>query len=394
MTALTATPCPKPGCEQRFADTSGAVWECRDGHRWRVEDVALAASKALADAHPPPRARRNGHHRPADVPASATATRQVIMSAVELAAMEFAEPKVIVPSLFVEGGVIIAAPGKSGKSRLMLAIAVAVASGGFALGSIPVEIGDVLYLALEDGRRRARDRMLAAAGGSAPERLDLAVEWPMLDAGGLTAIEAWLQEHPEARLVVIDTFKRIRPRADARRNLYDVDYEAAAPLNDLAIRYGVCIAVVAHTNKLKATDDPTDKISGSTGLLAAMDGAIILERVRGRADAVLGVYHRDLEDAQYAIKNDPELGWRWLGDAAEHARTAIQDEIIAVIEEAGRPLKPADVATALGRDRNVVRQRMWQMARPNAANVQLLTVIHGHYWPATRPLQGDDVDAM
>jgi hypothetical protein len=310
----------------------------------------------------------------------------LIMHAVDLAAMHFPDPKVIVPRLLVEGGVILAAPGKSGKSRLMMSVAVAVASGGMALGSIAVEAGDVLYLALEDGKRRARARMLAAAGNHPPALLDIAVTWPKLDAGGCALLEAWLQTHPSARLVVIDTFKRVKPQADPRRNLYDVDYEAAAPLNDLAIRFGVCIAVVAHTNKIKATDDPTDKISGSTGLLAAMDGTIILERVRGKADAVLGVYHRDLEDARYAIKHDRDIGWRWLGDAAEYARTAIQDEIISAIVDAGRPLPPSEVATVLDRDRNLVRQRMWQMARPNAALVQLLAVVNGRYWPASHAL--------
>ena len=113
------------------------------------------------------------------------------------------------------------------------------------------------------------------------------------------------------------------------------------------------------------------------------------ERIRGKADAILGVYHRDFEDAQYAIKNDPDLGWRWLGDASEFARTEQQDAIVAAILDAGRPLKPADVATALDRDRNGVRQRMWQMAQPNAAGGQLLVSIQGHYWPATRPIPGD-----
>ena len=36
----------------------------------------------------------------------------------------------------------------------MLGTAVAVASGGYALGTTRVDQGDVLYLALEDGEKR------------------------------------------------------------------------------------------------------------------------------------------------------------------------------------------------------------------------------------------------
>ena len=308
------------------------------------------------------------------------------MSAGDLAALQFPELKVIVERLLVEGAVLVVAPGKSGKSRLMWNIAVAVAAGGVALASIRVDAGDVLYLSLEDGKRRSRERMLQASAGTPPDRLFVADDWPKLDAGGLVLLEGWLQQHEAARLVILDTFKRVRPRADPRRNAYDVDYEAIAPLNDLAIRHRVAIAVVHHTNKLRATEDPTDKISGSTGLLAGVDGVIVLERVRGKADALLGVYHRDFEDAQYAIKSDPDLGWRWLGDAAEYTRTELQDGIVRTILDAGRPLAPADVAAAMGRDRNQIKQRLWQMAQPSTGGVQLLVAIRGHYWPATTPL--------
>src|SRR4051812_6784766 len=51
MTPLHELPCPKPECGQRF-DEVGPVMRCRAGHRWAAEDVTLAASKALQEAHP------------------------------------------------------------------------------------------------------------------------------------------------------------------------------------------------------------------------------------------------------------------------------------------------------------------------------------------------------
>jgi hypothetical protein len=315
-----------------------------------------------------------------------------IINAVDLAAMQFAEPKTIVRNLLVEGATLLVAPGKSGKSRLMMNVAVGVAHGGKVLGSIDVLGGDVLYLALEDGKRRGQSRMLAACGGDVPARLDLAFEWPTMDNGGIEALELWLIAHPNARMIAVDTFKRFRASRSGRRNAYDDDYDALAPLNDLALKYGVCIVIIHHTNKIKISDDPTDRASGSTGMLAAVDGMIVMERTRGQADSVLHVFHRDLEDAQYAIKADADLGWRWLGDAAEYARTELQDEIVSVILDAGRSLKPGDVAIALDKDRKVIGQRMWQMTKPNANGLQVLVSQGGYYWPASRPWPGGSDD--
>lgn len=316
-----------------------------------------------------------------------------IVNAADLAVKVFVEPKVIVPKLLVEGATLLVSPGKSGKSRLVMGVAVAVAHGGVALGSIDVEGGDVLYLALEDGMRRGQSRMLAACGGgSAPSRLDLAFEWQTMDKGGLTQIETWLRSHPAARLVIIDTLKRFRATTDGRRNAYDVDYEALAPINDLALRYGVCIVVVHHTNKIKLSDDPTDRASGSTGMLAAVDGMIVMERTRGKADAVLHVFHRDLEDGKYAIKSDPHIGWSFLGEADEHVMTDLQGEIADLILDGDTPLRPSDVAAALGRDRKDIGTSMWRMAKPDAHGRQALVSRGGYYWPASKPWPSVDDD--
>jgi hypothetical protein len=315
-----------------------------------------------------------------------------IINAVDLAKKQFSEPKVVVPGLLIEGATMLVAPGKSGKSRLMMATAAAVAHGGAVLGSILVDGGDVLYLALEDGERRGRRRMLEASGGDPPKRLDLAFKWPDMDNGGVEMIEKWLREKPDARLVIIDTLKRFRPKTNGRRNAYDEDYEALSPLNDLALKYGVCIVIVHHTNKIKLTDDPTDRASGSTGMLAACDGMIVMERTRGQADSVLHVYHRDTEDAQVAIKADPVLGWKWLGDAVEYSRTELQDQIVGVILDTGRPLQPGDIATALDRDRKLTGTAMWKMTKPNSNGLQILVSQGGYYWPASRPWPGSDPD--
>src|SRR5690242_19890502 len=65
----------------------------------------------------------------------------------------------IVPNLIAEGLTLLGGKAKLGKSWLLLGTAIAVAMGGYALSSIRVEQGDVLYLALEDNKRRLQKRL-------------------------------------------------------------------------------------------------------------------------------------------------------------------------------------------------------------------------------------------
>lgn len=88
-------------------------------------------------------------------------------SAADLLARDFPEPKWAVGGLLSEGATVFAGAPKVGKSFMALGLAIAIASGGRALSSIPVEQGDVLYLALEDGDKRMKKRLRAMLNGGA-----------------------------------------------------------------------------------------------------------------------------------------------------------------------------------------------------------------------------------
>jgi hypothetical protein len=125
-----------------------------------------------------------------DSKTSASSKAPRILTAPELLRLELPESKQIIPGILNEGATLISARPKKGKTFFALGCALAIASGGLGLGKIEVEQGDALYLCLEDGPRRLRDRLRAMlAGSDAPERLILATAWPRLDDGGHSGSE-------------------------------------------------------------------------------------------------------------------------------------------------------------------------------------------------------------
>jgi hypothetical protein len=96
----------------------------------------------------------------------------VFVSATDLLAQAFIEPNYAIPGLLPEGVTLLAGKPKIGKSLLAMDFVIAVAAGQNALGDLPVEQGDALYLALEDNERRLQKRLRDMLNGdSAPQGL-------------------------------------------------------------------------------------------------------------------------------------------------------------------------------------------------------------------------------
>lgn len=286
---------------------------------------------------------------------------QTVCTAPELLARTFSPLRWAIMSLLAEGLFILAGRPKLGKSWLVLNFAVAIATGGYALGTIKVEAGDVLYCALEDGARRLQERLRRAlAGGPVPENLYLATEWKPFDRGGLEDLEDWIKAHPNVRLIVFDTLERVRPSEDPKARLYHSDYQAVQGLQDLAKQYGICILVVHHTRK-QDSNDHLDLVSGSTGLTGAADGVVILKRARGESDATLTANGRDFVDTELALKFDPELcDWRALGDAAEYRLSNERRDVLELLRRSD-PLTPKNISTELKRDYGATKKLLYDM---------------------------------
>ena len=280
--------------------------------------------------------------------------------------LELPEPPAVVPGFFVEGLTLLASRPKLGKSWLMLTTAVAVATGGRALGKIQAEKGEALYLGLEDNLRRLQSR-LEIVTDAVPEGLHLATSGAMsrLYDGGLEQLDTWLTAHPACRLVVIDTLARVRPRRRPGADLYEEDATLGAQLQALAIRHGVALVMVHHVRKAMA-EDFLDTVSGSTGLTGVADVVLVLTRQRGEADAVLHVVGRDIGEGSHALQFDPQRGlWSLLGSAEMYALTKERQTILAYLARHPTPTSPKEVSEGTGLPRGSVRNLLGKLLHEN-----------------------------
>jgi len=289
------------------------------------------------------------------------------ITAAELQRKEFPAIRWAVEELIAEGCSIFVGPEKSGKSFLALNLAIAVSSGGHALGKIPVTAGPVLHLALEDGERRIKRRMAELLGDAPwPEQLHLFGEWPRMDQGGYSQLDAWLTAHPGTRLVNIDLLARVRAPGTKNGDRYAEDYHAVAQFKTLADKHHCAIVLLHHSNRGKS-DDFVDAVSGTRGLGGAADATIVLKRNRIQNSGKLTLTGRDIEEQELALTFDVHAGgWVLQGDAAEHALSEARQAIVRALTEARKPLGPKQVAIWLGkddpRDINAVNQLLLKMS--------------------------------
>lgn len=266
-----------------------------------------------------------------------------ILSALDLLTTDYPDPVWAVPGMIPEGLTVLAGKPKIGKSWLLMALAVAIAAGGRAFGSLPVEQGPVLYIGMEDSQRRLQDRLgKVLAGSAAPADLYMVDSWRHLDQGGTDDLDRAVGEYG-LRAVILDTYVKVKPRSGGR-NMYDEDSDAASHLQELGQRSGVAVIASHHLNQTN-NEDWTERFSGSSGLIGVADTLAGIFRDRGEPDAVLRLVGRDIEEVDLALRFDPQtFGWSILGDAAEYQMSEARRRILQELREAGRPMTPSEVA--------------------------------------------------
>ncbi|WP_194842966.1 AAA family ATPase [Agrobacterium tumefaciens] len=285
----------------------------------------------------------------------------VLTNTMDLMRKQFPAVRWIVKDYVAEGFSVLAGRQKLGKTWLALDFAIAVATGGYAMGSIACAQGDVLYIDLENGERRINGR-IATLFPSERNRPDLRhLNWVIdaapLNKGFIDALESWRMAMPNPRLVVIDVLQRIKPAGIASRNAYENDYSIWAPLQQWATRNGIAVIGLHHTKKGGA-DDPLEALSGSNGLSAVADTTLVLDKDGN--GVTLYVRGRDVQEKESALKFNGGM-WDLVGEAAEVRRSEERSVILKALSDNPEPITPKDLAELMGLPHNNVKTLLHKM---------------------------------
>ena len=265
---------------------------------------------------------------PTQQPAAVSPTPkfQPLLSAQALSTMLLAPLVYLVAGLLAQGLTILSSAPKLGKSFLCLQLCLALTAGEPFLGRRTERMG-VIYMALEDGPRRLQDRMNAILKGKpVPPNLYFITETYQTDNGLYQAMDYYLAQDPSIKLVIIDTFQKVRS-AGAMQGKYLFDSREVSGLKQYADNRDISILLVHHTRKASGEGDAHAKISGTQGLFGSCDTSIVLDKEkRNDSRATLHITGRDVQQQDMIIRFDSDTScWEALGGAPDVARQDYED---------------------------------------------------------------------
>jgi RecA-family ATPase len=268
---------------------------------------------------------------------------------------------------------LLVSPPKAGKSWLVCGIGLACATGGIALGAIHVPKRPVLYMALEDGKRRLQSRSRRIMSGQ-PLPAGIHFVTKAKPAEVIPMITEFLQRYGDKKpLIILDTLGKARPPRPAGADLYAWDYAIGTQLkNTIDTAPGATLLVVHHTRKAESSDF-VDSVSGSQGIAGSAGFVLVLARKRHEDKAILSVTGRDVAEAEYALQVTEGI-WQIdgtnLAAASETAeRRRLSDtrsdrsvEIFAMVAASPKPVSPSEVSEKLGIDNDTVGRYLRRLA--------------------------------
>ena len=254
------------------------------------------------------------------------------VTAAELDKMDIPPIEWIVKKILPVGLSMIGAPSKYCKSYMALGLCMAICNGAKFL-DFDCAKHACLYFDLESTKRRPKSRLNQIAGGSAdkPDNLyiiDGTEEPGRIGAGFEAQVEYQLQEHPEIKLIIVDVFQMIRQPAKRNQSGYDQDYDDFKALKQIADKHNIGLMLIHHTRKMKDPSDVFNELSGSVGVMGALDCAwVITKDDRYAEEGTLHITGRDMDTQKLKIRfNKKSFQWEYVGTEKEIEGRRLMDE--------------------------------------------------------------------
>lgn len=220
---------------------------------------------------------------------------------------------------------IMAAPPRTGKSLFCMTLAKAIATGGKFLDR-PVNQGAVLYVNLEDSETKIKTRQIAQGWAEG-----MPVYWlDNFKLSELDELKELISEIPDIRLVILDTFSRVRD--DKSKESSDDMGRVLEPLQIMARDRDICILLTHHTRKITAEAtgddvDPFDLIRGTTAIRGAVRGALVIMPADGCYRIITENGYTERNDLRARI-NPNTLEWNLTGKWAPRIDGSMKEQVI------------------------------------------------------------------
>lgn len=272
------------------------------------------------------------------------------VTAAELDKMDIPPIEWIVEKILPVGLSMIGAPSKYYKSYMALGLCVAICNGGKFL-DFDCHKHACLYLDLESTKRRPKNRLDQIVGlfAEKPDNLHIitGTDDPGRIGDGFEAqIEYQLSEHPDIKLIIVDVFQMIRQPAKKNQSGYDRDYDDFKALKQIADKHNIGLMLIHHTRKMKDPSDVFNELSGSVGVMGALDCAwVITKDDRYSEEGTLHITGRDMESQKLKIRfNKKTFQWEYIGTEedielqrlqAEYDQSPIVETVKKLLKQAG-----------------------------------------------------------
>ena len=251
-------------------------------------------------------------------------------------------PEWVIPYFLPIGLTVLGGKPKAGKSWFALSLCLGVSKGRPVFGQFPCKPVKVLYLCLEDPLSRVQYRAKKLLQQEDISRNFLfSTQWTRFASpreknpheDGLAKLKETIINQRDLKLIVIDTWQKIRPTKYGKQNDYESDYQHLQQIQEMAMHYHIGIVIVHHARKDSLSEEKQDVLLGSTAIAGVCDLIWILERKAPATEGVLTPRGRDIENEEPISFTLNDGQWEYAGIEKEIVRNKNEAKIIEILIE-------------------------------------------------------------